>query len=212
MILIIDLVWALLLVLITSTMIFSDQFVFLTSNYPVSMGFMKFFVLATMGELLGRRLTEGKWQIKGINLHKRAFVWGLFGILFTYVFPIFSYGVDGLIKSERLPVIFGLTLSKAFYKSFFMNILFAFPMMSLHRFTDTLIDQNRFFSKWNIYQTMCMIDWENMLKKVAPSIIWFWIPAHTITFCLAEEYRILAAALLGIALGLILSIMKNKES
>ena len=52
--------------------------------------------------------------------------------------------------------------------------------------------------------------WGFVYKKTIPL---FWIPAHTITFLLPAEYRILVAALLGIVLGVILGIasLKSKE-
>jgi hypothetical protein len=47
------------------------------------------------------------------------------------------------------------------------------------------------------------VQWNFIFKKTIP---FFWIPAHTITFLLPPEFRVLFAALLGIALGIILSI------
>jgi len=47
---------------------------------------------------------------------------------------------------------------------------------------------------------------------VMKTVPYFWIPAHTLTFLLPSEYRILAAAMLSIALGLILTIAKKKNS
>ena len=40
-------------------------------------------------------------------------------------------------------------------------------------------------------------------KKTIP---FFWIPAHTITFLLAPQYQVLFAALLGVMLGILLSV------
>jgi hypothetical protein len=42
-----------------------------------------------------------------------------------------------------------------------------------------------------------------VFKKTIP---FFWIPAHTITFLLPADFRILFAAILGVALGIILAI------
>ena len=42
-------------------------------------------------------------------------------------------------------------------------------------------------------------------KIVLISLAAFWIPAHTLTFSLAAEWRIVCAAFLSIALGVILS-------
>jgi hypothetical protein len=99
----------------------------------------------------------------------------------------------------------------AFWKSFFINTIFAFPFMTLHKITDTLIDQKKLFSKWPFLSVWKGLDWETHLKKVAPTILWFWIPAHTITFSLSSEYRILLAAYLGIVLGVILTFFNSRK-
>jgi hypothetical protein len=52
------------------------------------------------------------------------------------------------------------------------------------------------------------VQWNFVFKKTIP---FFWIPAHTLTFILPSEYQVLFAALLGIALGLILSIASLKS-
>ncbi|MCX7905011.1 MAG: Mpv17/PMP22 family protein, partial [Caloramator sp.] len=46
---------------------------------------------------------------------------------------------------------------------------------------------------------------------VLKTIPFFWIPAHTITFLLPSEYRVLMASFLSIALGAILSLAKRKK-
>jgi len=51
--------------------------------------------------------------------------------------------------------------------------------------------------------------WNFIFKRTIP---FFWIPAHTITFLLPPEFRVLFAALLGIALGLILAIGGQKAT
>ncbi|HRZ79119.1 MAG TPA: Mpv17/PMP22 family protein, partial [bacterium] len=38
----------------------------------------------------------------------------------------------------------------------------------------------------------------------------FWIPAHTITFLLPENHRVLFAAILGVVLGVFLAIASLK--
>jgi short-subunit dehydrogenase len=48
------------------------------------------------------------------------------------------------------------------------------------------------------------------LAKELKSLIWFWIPAHTITFMLPKPYQIGLAALWSIVLALILGIYKRQ--
>jgi len=89
--------------------------------------------------------------------------------------------------------------------------------MTLHKITDTHIEQHQGSLKaflhpirigsiithlnWNV-------QWNFVIKRTIPL---FWIPAHTITFLLPEHFQVLFAALLGIALGLILSIASLKS-
>jgi hypothetical protein len=47
------------------------------------------------------------------------------------------------------------------------------------------------------------VQWNFVFKKTIP---FFWIPAHTITFILPSQFQVLFAALLGIVLGVILSV------
>ncbi|MBL6991252.1 MAG: hypothetical protein ISR65_15820 [Bacteriovoracaceae bacterium] len=211
------LLWLLILAIVLAILFVDSSrtsFILATKSYPALMGFIKFAILATMGELLGRMMLTQKWTLFGINLWQRALVWGLLGMVFSYVFPLYSGGVDLLIKLERLPTPGSGPLqivTIAFWKSTWINLLFAFPFMTFHRITDTLIDQNLLFSKWPFMEIWRQIDWDNMWKMVAPTIVWFWIPAHTITFSLPPEYRILLAACLGIVLGLILSTLKTMK-
>jgi hypothetical protein len=192
--------------------IFSNKgkiiFIDMTLQHPLIMGFFKFAILATMGELLSRRLIDNVWKFRGLRYCQRALVWGLLGVLITFVFSIYSTGVESLVSkgllSEYVPL--------AFWCSFWMNILFAFPMMVVHRITDTLIDRGLLFSKWPFMEIWYSIDWKNMWGFVAPSVLWFWIPAHTLTFSLKPEYRIIMAAALSICLGAILSFAKKRSS
>jgi hypothetical protein len=64
-----------------------------------------------------------------------------------------------------------------------------------------------FFTPFGFNNLLLNLDWDVqwnfVFKKTIPL---FWIPAHTITFLLPPDFRILFAAILGIALGTILAI------
>jgi hypothetical protein len=92
-----------------------------------------------------------------------------------------------------------------------MNVIYAPIMMTFHKITDTHIVDNGgtvggLFKSINMGGILGRINWNVqwnfVFKKTIP---FFWIPAHTITFMLPAEYRVAFAALLGIALGVILS-------
>lgn len=180
-----------------------------TRSAPYPMGVLKIGLLGTMGELLGAKIVTGRWKLRGIRLWQRTAVWAFLGVVFTAVFPLFSFGVDGLLDKGLLPGK-GVGTLTAFWKSFFMNIIFAFPMMVFHRITDTLIDRNQLLGRWPLVQVFVGIDWRNMFRVVGAACLWFWIPAHTITFVLPPEYRVMSAALLAIVLGTILGFAKKR--
>jgi hypothetical protein len=209
---IVSFVWALLIAGVVGVLLSPagrEGFEAATRAHPYLMGIAKIGLLGTMGELLGGRIVTGRWKLRGIRLWQRATVWAFLGIVFTAVFPIFSFGVDGLLDKGLLPGR-GIGPLAAFWKSAFMNIIFAFPMMVFHRITDTLIDRNQLFSRWPLVEVFVGIDWKNMFQVVGAACIWFWIPAHTITFVLPPEYRVMSAALLAIVLGVILGFAKKR--
>ena len=181
-----------------------------TRAWPYTMGFAKIALLGTMGELLGGRIVTGAWRLRGIGLAQRVLVWGFLGWVFTAVFPLFSFGVEGLLHAALLPGA-GSVLAAAFWKSFFMNLIFAFPMMVFHRVTDTLIEHGRLFSLWPLVEVFEGIDWHNMLRIVGAACLWFWVPAHTFTFLLPPEFRVVCAALLAVVLGAILGFARKRS-
>ncbi len=182
-----------------------------TLGHPFMSGFVKFAILASMGELLALRIGGGKWFLpKGMAY--RTLIWGLLGIIITLMFNIFASGVEAGLKKGLLP---GgeSSLAFAFWVSLVMNTSFAPTFMAFHRVTDTFIDlkyKDR-FSKVELKVLVDAIDWKGFIGFVLMKTIpFFWIPAHTITFLLPSEYRVLMAAFLSLVLGLILSISKNK--
>ena len=208
---IITMCWVIILALVLAILICpQSQKVFreLTIAFPYLMGLVKVGLLGTMGELLGGKIVTGKWKLKGIRLIERFLVWAVLGVVFTVIFPIFSFGVEGIMTAGLIPGK-GIPLAEAFWKSFFMNTIFAFPMMSFHRLTDTAIDNGGLFRRWNIPAAFRQIDWDNMFKIVGLACLWFWIPAQMVTFSLPAEFRVMSAALLAIALGIIMGVAKK---
>ncbi len=186
--------------------------------HPLVMSFLKFAVLATMGESIGLRIKEGRFNYKGFGLLPRAIVWGFLGLTIQMAFVIFSQGVPmfltktlGLELGVPEAMTFGSKLLIAFCISLTMNVIYAPVMMTMHKITDTHIlnnggTVNGFLHPLKMGEILSQINWQVqwnfVFKKTIP---FFWIPAHTITFMLPPEYRVLFAALLGIALGVILS-------
>ncbi|KRQ86223.1 hypothetical protein ABG79_01954 [Caloramator mitchellensis] len=212
-----DLLWLLTLALIIVFLIHPTThiaFVTATKNHPYIMGFIKVSILATMGELLAIRIANGDYK-KPYGLLYRFIIWGFLGMVFALVFDLFASGVTATMKKGLLPG-GDSKFFFAFFTSSLMNLIFAPTFMALHRITDTYIDlgQGTFkkIFKVRINDVVNKIDWNGFIgfvvMKTIPS---FWIPAHTVTFLLPSEYRVLMASFLSIALGAILSLAKRKK-
>lgn len=189
-----------------------EVFLAATKAHPYLMGFVKFGILATMGELMAIRIATGDWSApKGLLW--RSIIWGLIGMLITLIFQIFGGGVTAAMASGFLPGGEN-TFLFAFFVSAIMNLTFAPTFMAAHRFTDTWLDLHyEGKKKIKVTDVTSRIDWNGFVSfVVVKTIPFFWIPAHTITFLLAPEYRVVVAAFLSIALGGILSFAKRKAT
>ncbi len=204
-------VWILLLAAVVTILSVAESrelFKELTRSWPFPMGMAKVGLLGTMGEMLGGRIASGTWTIRGIRLGQRVLVWALLGAAFTVVFPLFAAGTGALLAAGLLPGQ-GSPLLGALWTSVLMNLLFGFEMMTFHRVTDMLIERDQLFGPWPLGQVLQQLDWRNLLRVPGLSLLWFWIPAHTVTFLLPPEFRVVCAALLAIALGCILGLAKR---
>ena len=181
---------------------------------PLAVSFIKFAVLATFGEMTGARIRTGKYLPENFGLFPKALIWGFWGAAILMAFRIFSGGVS-LFPLFRGAEDLMIIILKAFTVSFFMNIFFAPVMMLGHRITDQHIldEKGHFsFSRFNTAEILKKLDWDLfwgfLMKKTIPL---FWIPAHTVTFLLPEEFRVLFAALLSIFLGVFLSLSSSRR-
>ena len=189
-------------------------------EHGLIMSFIKFAILATLGEVIGLRIRKGVYNYKGFGLVPRAIVWGFLGMTIKIAFDIFASGTPvflekvGFEEAGRL-LHSEFSLSKimvAFSISTALNLFYAPVMMTFHKITDAHIIENGgtlkgFFSRIPFAKIFSEINWDVqwnfVLKKTIP---FFWIPAQTITFLLPEEFRVLFAAFLGIVLGVLLAI------
>jgi hypothetical protein len=180
---------------------------------PEILSFFKFALLATFGEMAGSRIKTGNYIPSDFGLFPKTIIWGFWGVAISIAFRIFAGGVSLFPLFQNISTSF-MILFKAFTVSFFMNIFFAPIMMLGHRVTDLHISEEggRFsFSNFNTASLLKTLDWDLfwgfLMKKTIPL---FWIPVHTITFLLPEEFRVLFAALLSIFLGVFLSLSSNR--
>jgi hypothetical protein len=193
-------------------------------EHGMVMSFLKFALLATLGEIIALRIKTGNYNEPGFGIIPRMIVWGFLGLAINLAFNIFASGAPVFLAYMGLkdaPAAMngsfsGLKLLDAFTISTTMNLIFAPVMMTFHKITDIHIIANG----GTVSGLLKPIPFGPILKGINWDVMWnfifkktipfFWIPAHTITFLLPPEFRVLFAALLGIALGLILAIGGQK--
>lgn len=188
-----------------------------TKSHPYAMGFIKFAILASMGELLAVRITGGEWKLP-IGMIYRSVVWGGMGFCNVGMFTLLYNGTAAALASGMLPG-GGLksSLVHAIWASVALNLTFAPTMMISHRILDTYLDlaggRLRRLPSIRMNTVIARIDWSNLIKFVClKTVVLFWIPAHTVSFLLPTEYRILFAAALSVVLGVILAFAKRSRA
>ena len=203
-----------------------------TANHGLLMSFFKFAILCTFGEMLSMRIREGVYLKKGFGLMPRILVWGVIGVVIASAMIIFRTGTVRLLDggfhlngkaSEWFDIKNGvippLTWGRAFVAlcvSTLMNTLFAPIFITFHKITDIHIAETGgtlkgfFSSPLNIREALSKkINWDiHYGFVIAKTIPFYAIPANTIVFLLPPTLQVLAAALVGITLGLVLSIKK----
>ncbi len=216
-----DILWILIILCLSLIVIIPQSRVIFeqsTASHPYLMGFIKTAILASLGERLVHRLKTGSY-IGDHGILLKFIVWGFLGMVFVIIFKLFSSGVVSAQAANLLPSIqntsFSSSLLTAFMISFLMNIFFAPTFMLFHRITDQYIKlgDGKINNMIHIpfQQVTNEIDFPQFLNFIVlKTIPLFWIPAHTITFLLPENYRVLMAAYLSIILGFLLTITKNK--
>ncbi|MDF1570533.1 MAG: Mpv17/PMP22 family protein [Bacteroidales bacterium] len=198
----------------------------LNEAHGLLMSFIKFALLATLGEVIGLRIKTGRYHQSGFGLLPRAIVWGFLGMTIFMAFAIFAAGTPkllakiGLHGAETL-LASGLSWGKvlvSFSISTALNLFYAPVLMTFHKITDIhIVSQGGtlkgFFTPIRFAAIFKMINWDVqwnfVFKRTIPL---FWIPAQTITFLLPEEFRVLFAAFLGIVLGILLAIAALKQN
>lgn len=195
------------------------------ASHGMMMSFLKFAILSTIGEMIGLRISTGAYTHHTFGIIPRMVVWGMLGMGINMAMIIFSKGVPLFMEymgmTDAADIINGeLGLSKiiiAFAISVAMNTIFAPVFMTFHKITDIHINNCRGSIRTLITPIpMCRIMtelnwavlWSFVFKKTIP---FFWYPAHTITFLLPSEMRVLFAAILGIVLGILLAIAARKK-
>lgn len=203
-----------------------DWYKTFNAEHAMIMAFLKFGILATLGEMLGCRISTGNYTTPNFGVIPRMVVWGILGVAIAMAMMVFKSGIPAFITAmgggELVAQFYmdGITFGKfvvALSISVMMNTFFAPVFMTFHKITDTHIAEcggklKALFTPIPMRRLITTLNWDRqwsfIFKKTIPL---FWYPAHTITFMLPGEYQVLFAALLGVALGVILAIGARKK-
>jgi len=174
-----------------------NWYIELVMAQPIITAIIQFAVLGTLGDAVSHWIVERRifspYDLKTLIL--KIIEWSILAVMIKYAFIGFHGFVESLIDNNYLPYLEGI--SKSFAISTSMNLQFGPLLVITHRLMDNFIAGKQ--------------NWKN-LDKGFYSLLWFWIPAHTVTFILPKEFQIGLAALWSLALGIILGFYNRKAS
>jgi hypothetical protein len=179
-----------------------EWYLSIVTEHPFAAAAVQFALLGTVGELLSTRIRDGSW---GAMLHPprlalKAVGWALLGVYVKVMFLTASAGVKALADFGALPLATAAPdgtlelILAAFAASALMNVMLGPSMMVLHRGADNAIDR---------VLGAVPAGWRGLDKGML-TLLWLWIPLHTITFTQPREVRIGIAAVLSMVLGVVM--------
>ncbi|MCB2192607.1 MAG: hypothetical protein KQI62_13635 [Deltaproteobacteria bacterium] len=166
---------------------------------PLLSAFIQFGILGTLGEVASHALVMRRLGLpctKG-RLVLKVLAWGVLGVVVKFGFTGIKGFTHAVQEGGYLPSFMASGLGHAFAVSLMANFFFGPQMMFFHRLEDNLI-----MREWNF----------KGMDMALKSLMWFWIPAHTVTFALPPAFQIGLAALWGVVLGFILGFAKSKAA
>lgn len=172
-----------------------QSYVEFVTAYPIYSAMLQFAILGTLGDMIAKWLIEKRFSLPtALILLLKMVEWAILAVLIKYAFAGFNGFVDALVSHGLLPSLghYG----RAFAISTSMNLQFGPFLVLMHRLLDNLIARQN--------------NWQN-IDKGFMSLLWFWIPAHTVTFVLDKPYQIGLAALWSVVLGIILGFYNRRK-
>jgi hypothetical protein len=175
-----------------------DWYVAWVKANPLLSAVIQFAILGTLGEVISNvmRTRKLEWPFGIVTTLLKGLAWAILGILIKYGFAGCKGACAALIEKGLLPEICSSGLGWAVTVSVVTNLFFGPQMMAFHRLEDNIIE-----GKWDF----------TGIQKAWATLIWFWIPAHTVTFILPTHYQIGLAAVWGLALGVIMGITNKPK-
>lgn len=173
----------------------------LSTDYAYPMGFVKFALLATAGELLAARMANKAWVCPPY-LIARFVIWGVIGMWITFMMNVYSNAITILLPNAPAFV-------RALCISTTMNTTFGPTFMAVHKCSDTYLALRAQKAPRALGDVIEAVDWKRFVSfTLLKTVPIFWIPAHTVTFLLPSEYRVIMAAALSVALGVLLQLKR----
>lgn len=165
------------------------------TSYPFHAAFIQFAILGMVGDWIASAVMRKKFKYTPFKFILKMLAWGILGLIIKVGF-IGMHGFTAAIFAKfHWPATNALLL--AFCMSTFTNLLFGPQMMLFHRWEDNLLQGTKGYKGMDI---------------AIKSLIWFWIPAHTLTFSIANhDVQVGLAAAWSLVLGLILGIANRKN-
>jgi hypothetical protein len=159
--------------------------------HPFLSAAIQFGILGTLGEIVAASMRGRRPSLPctPVQLLAKGLAWALLGLVIKAGFIGMKGFTKALLDHHILPGVLGTGLGGAFALSTLTNVFFGPQMMFFHRLEDNLILKRRGV--------------EGMTPALW-TLVWFWIPAHTLTFSLPMEFQLGLAALWSLVLGLIL--------
>ena len=181
-----------------------EWFKMMSKNHAYVMGFVKFALLATAGELIAGIIASKKPTLPP-QIILRFIIWGLIGVWITFMMGVYKIASTSLVGNNNLFVMALLT-------SVLMNTSFGPTFMAVHKITDRILELLSKKEKITFNSVVGGINWSKFVSfTILITVPFFWIPAHTITFMLPSEYQVMMAAALSVALGVFLSFGSRKK-
>ncbi|MCE1203578.1 MAG: hypothetical protein LWW79_03110 [Holophagaceae bacterium] len=167
------------------------------ATHPFLSAAIQFGLLGTLGELCAASLKARRpiLPCTPLQLLFKGLAWALLGLVIKAGFVGMKGFTRALLEHRLLPACLASGIGWAFSLSTLTNLFFGPQMMLFHRLEDNLILRRRGF--------------DGMMPAIR-TLVWFWIPAHTLTFSLPAEFQVGLAALWSLALGIILGLTSSR--
>ena len=175
-----------------------NRYIELVGAMPIITAMVQFAILGTLGDIIS------KWIIKRkifnpynnlLTILMKMMEWAFLAVCIKYAFIGFHGFIDALVEHSFLPELNRYFRSFAISTS--MNLQFGPFLVIMHRLLDNAVAREN--------------NWHNLHKGML-SLLWFWIPAHTITFILPKPFQIGLAAVWSVVLGIILGFYNRKKT